>query len=37
MRIQKKALIWVLHEESTFSELFVAPLLARAIRVEGAH
>ena len=35
MRIEKEAMIRVLHEEPTFSELFIAHLLARTIRVEG--
>jgi len=34
MRIEKAALTRVLHEEPTFSELFVAHLLVRTIRVE---
>ena len=34
MRIDKKAMIRVLHEEPAFSELFIARLLARTIRVE---
>jgi CRP/FNR family transcriptional regulator, cyclic AMP receptor protein len=34
MRLEKGALIKVLHEEPTFSEMFVAHLLARTIRVE---
>jgi CRP/FNR family cyclic AMP-dependent transcriptional regulator len=34
MRIEKAALTRVLHEEPAFSELFVAHLLARTIRVE---
>ena len=34
MRIEKEAMIRVLHEEPAFSEMFVAHLLARTIRVE---
>jgi CRP-like cAMP-binding protein len=34
MRLEKQAIVRTLHEESAFSELFVAHLLARAIRVE---
>jgi len=34
MRIEKQSMIRVLHEEPTFSEMFVAHLLARTIRVE---
>jgi CRP/FNR family transcriptional regulator, cyclic AMP receptor protein len=34
MRLEKAAIVRVLHEEPAFSELFVAHLLARAIRVE---
>ena len=34
MRIEKDAIIRVLHDEPAFSELFVAHLLARTIRVE---
>ena len=34
MRIDKKAMIRVLHEEPAFSEMFIARLLARTIRVE---
>ena len=34
MRIEKEALIRVLHDEPAFSELFVAHLLARTIRIE---
>jgi CRP/FNR family transcriptional regulator, cyclic AMP receptor protein len=34
MKIDKKSMIRVLHEEQTFSELFVAYLLARNIRYE---
>jgi CRP/FNR family cyclic AMP-dependent transcriptional regulator len=33
-RIEKAAILRVLHDEPTFSEMFVAHLLARAIRVE---
>lgn len=34
MRLQKAAIVRVLHEEPAFSELFVAHLLTRTIRVE---
>ena len=34
MRIEKEAMIRILHEEPAFSEMFVAHLLARTIRVE---
>lgn len=34
MRLEKQAIVRTLHEESAFSELFVAHLLARTIRVE---
>jgi len=34
MRIEKQAMIRVLHEEPAFSEMFVAHLLARTLRVE---
>jgi CRP/FNR family transcriptional regulator, cyclic AMP receptor protein len=34
MRLEKAAMIRVLHEEPAFSEMFVAHLLARTIRVE---
>ena len=34
MRLEKGAMISVLHDESAFSEMFVAHLLARTIRVE---
>jgi CRP-like cAMP-binding protein len=34
MRLEKQAIIRTLHEEPAFSELFVAHLLARTIRVE---
>lgn len=34
MRIERAAIAHVLHEESAFSELFIAHLLARAVRVE---
>jgi CRP-like cAMP-binding protein len=34
MRIEKEALICVLHDEPAFSEMFLAHLLARTIRVE---
>jgi CRP/FNR family transcriptional regulator, cyclic AMP receptor protein len=35
MRLEKSALIRVLHEEPAFSEMFVSHLLARTIRVEA--
>jgi CRP/FNR family cyclic AMP-dependent transcriptional regulator len=35
MRLEKEAMIRVLHEEPAFSEMFVAHLLARTIRVEA--
>jgi CRP/FNR family transcriptional regulator, cyclic AMP receptor protein len=35
MRVEKAAIIRVLHEEPTFSEMFVSHLLARTIRVEA--
>src|SRR5271163_1026241 len=35
MRLEKAAIIRVLHEESAFSEMFVSHLLARTIRVEA--
>ena len=35
MRLQKTAIIRVLHEEPAFSEMFVAHLLARTIRIES--
>ena len=35
MRIEKGAMVRVLHEESAFSEMFVNHLLARTIRVEA--
>ena len=35
MRIEKRALVRVLHEEPAFSEMFVSHLLARTIRVEA--
>lgn len=35
MRIEKQAVIRVLHDEPAFSEMFVAHLLARTIRVEA--
>ena len=34
MRLEKVAMVRVLHEEPAFSEMFVAHLLARTIRVE---
>jgi CRP/FNR family transcriptional regulator, cyclic AMP receptor protein len=34
MRLEKEAIIRVLHDEPAFSEMFVAHLLARTIRVE---
>ena len=35
MRLEKAAIIRVLHEEPEFSEMFVSHLLARTIRVEA--
>jgi CRP-like cAMP-binding protein len=35
MRIEKSAIISILHQEPAFSEMFVAHLLARTIRVEA--
>ena len=35
MRLEKAAIIRVLHEEPAFSEMFISHLLARAIRVEA--
>ena len=35
MRLEKATMIRVLHEEPTFSEMFVSHLLARTIRVEA--
>jgi CRP-like cAMP-binding protein len=35
MRIEKAAIVRVLHDEPTFSELFLAHLLLRAMRVEA--
>jgi CRP/FNR family cyclic AMP-dependent transcriptional regulator len=35
MRLEKSALIRVLHEEPAFSEMFISHLLARTIRVEA--
>jgi CRP-like cAMP-binding protein len=35
MRLEKATMIRVLHEEPAFSEMFVAHLLARTIRVEA--
>lgn len=34
-RLEKSAIIQVIHEEPTFSEMFIAHLLGRAIRVEA--
>jgi CRP-like cAMP-binding protein len=34
MRLEKAAMIRVLHDEPSFSEIFVSHLLARTIRVE---
>jgi CRP/FNR family transcriptional regulator, cyclic AMP receptor protein len=34
MRLEKAAIVRVLHEEPAFSEMFIAHLLARTIRVE---
>ena len=35
MRLEKQAMIRVLHEEPAFSEMFVSHLLERTIRVEA--
>jgi CRP-like cAMP-binding protein len=35
MRLEKAAIIRVLHEEPAFSEMFVSHLLARTVRVEA--
>jgi CRP/FNR family transcriptional regulator, cyclic AMP receptor protein len=35
MRLEKSAMVRVLHEEPTFSEMFISHLLARTIRVEA--
>jgi CRP/FNR family transcriptional regulator, cyclic AMP receptor protein len=35
MRLEKAAVVRVIHQESAFSEMFIAHLLARAIRVEA--
>jgi CRP/FNR family transcriptional regulator, cyclic AMP receptor protein len=35
VRLEKSAIIQVLHEEPAFSELFIAHLLGRSIRVEA--
>jgi CRP-like cAMP-binding protein len=35
MRLEKATIVRVLHEEPTFSEMFVSHLLARTIRVEA--
>ena len=35
MRVEKAAMIRVIHEEPTFSEMFIAHLLARTVRVEA--
>ena len=35
MRLEKAAIVRVLHEEPAFSEMFVSHLLARTIRVEA--
>jgi CRP/FNR family cyclic AMP-dependent transcriptional regulator len=35
MRLEKAAVVRVIHQESAFSEVFIAHLLARAIRVEA--
>ena len=35
MRLEKAAMVRVLHEEPAFSEMFVSHLLARTIRVEA--
>jgi len=34
MRLEKAAMVRVIHEESRFSEMFISHLLARTIRVE---
>jgi CRP-like cAMP-binding protein len=34
MRLEKSTMVRILHDEPTFSEMFVAHLLARTIRVE---
>ena len=34
MRLEKGAIVRILHDEPAFSEMFVAHLLARTIRVE---
>jgi CRP/FNR family transcriptional regulator, cyclic AMP receptor protein len=34
-RLEKSAILQVIHEEPTFSEMFIAHLLGRAIRVEA--
>jgi CRP/FNR family cyclic AMP-dependent transcriptional regulator len=34
-RLEKSAIIQVIHQEPTFSEMFIAHLLGRAIRVEA--
>jgi CRP-like cAMP-binding protein len=35
MRLEKRAIVRVLHDEPAFSEMFVSHLLARTIRVEA--
>lgn len=35
VRIEKAAIVRVIHEEPTFSEMFIAHLLSRAIRIES--
>ena len=35
MRVEKSAMVRVIHEEPTFSEMFIAHLLARTVRVEA--
>src|SRR5271155_4440428 len=35
MRLEKSAMVRVLHEEPAFSEMFIAHLLARTVRVEA--
>jgi CRP-like cAMP-binding protein len=35
MRLEKAAVVRVIHEESAFSEMFIAHLLGRAIRIEA--
>ena len=35
MRLEKAAIVSVIHDEPAFSEMFIAHLLARSIRVEA--